>query len=167
MASSSDARPKCSVKHCSKCKGPVWGHTGTHGALCRHPSPQFVNDVDVPELANIHHHIEASMRAHQDQTNNLTAELQMLDLGSSTPLFTASMPQQNFDGVPVINFYYSTCSKHHMVNWVWCQPSFRSSSSSSLGNLIFNHYHNITGLTFTSWRCWLSSVTGFSKQELD
>ena len=102
MASSSDARPKRSVKHCSKCKGPVRGHIRPHEALCRHPSPQFVDAEDVPELANIHHDTEASIRAHQDQINNLTAELQLLNRGSSTPLSTANMHQQHFDGVPVL-----------------------------------------------------------------
>ena len=63
---------------------------------------KFVDAEDVPELANIHHDIEASIQAHQDQINNLTAELQLLNLGSSTPLSTANMHQQHFDGVPVL-----------------------------------------------------------------
>ena len=88
--------------HCSKFKGPDRSHIGLHRTLCRHPSPQFINDMDVPELVNIHHNIKASIRARQDQINNLTVELEMLNLRSSTSLPMASMPQQHFDRVPVI-----------------------------------------------------------------
>ena len=72
MASSADAdvRPRCSTKTCKKCQGPVRGHVGPHGDLCRNPSPQFLLG-DAPELTNIQHDLEESMRVHQQQINNL------------------------------------------------------------------------------------------------
>ena len=80
MASNSGgARPKRSAKHCSGCHKPVRGHVGPHGPLCRQPSPQFLTDI--PDLANLQQDIEASIQVHRDQINNLTAELELLNIG--------------------------------------------------------------------------------------
>ena len=89
MASDSGgARPKRSAKHCSGCHKPVRGHVGPHGPLCRQPSRQFLTDI--PDLANLQQDIEASIQVHRDQKNNLTAELELLNIGSSTPLIVSS-----------------------------------------------------------------------------
>ena len=82
------ARPKRSAKHCSRCHKPVCGHVGPHGPLCRQPSPQFLTDI--PDLANLQQDIEASIQVRRDQINNLTAELELLNIGSSTPLIVSS-----------------------------------------------------------------------------
>ena len=89
MASNSGgAHPKHSAKHCSGCHKPVRGHVGPHGPLCRQPSPQFLTEI--PDLANLQQDIEASIQVHRDQINNLTAELELLNIGSSTPLIVSS-----------------------------------------------------------------------------
>ena len=89
MASNScGARPKRSAKHCSGCHKPVHGHVCPHGPLCRQPSPQFLTDI--PDLANLQKDIEASIQVHRDQINNLTAELELLNIASSTPLILSS-----------------------------------------------------------------------------
>ena len=89
MASNSGgACPKRSAKHSSGCHKPVRGHAGPHGLLCRQPSPQFLTDV--PDLANLQQDIEASIQVPRDQINNLTAELELLNIGSSTPLIVSS-----------------------------------------------------------------------------
>ena len=87
MASNSGgAYPKRSVKHCSGCHKPVRGYVGPHGPICR--SPQFLTEI--PDLANLQQDIEASFQVHRDQINNLTAELELLNIGSSTPLIVSS-----------------------------------------------------------------------------
>ena len=64
------------------------GHVGPDGSLCRQQSPQFVTDV--PDLANIQADLEASIQVHREQLQNLTAELELLNLGSSMPFSIAT-----------------------------------------------------------------------------
>ena len=45
-------------------------------------------------LANVQHDIEASIQAHQQQINNLSAELHLMNLGSSTPVSDYGVVQQ-------------------------------------------------------------------------
>ena len=90
MASNAD---KQTVKHCKKCHQPVRGHIGLHGSLCHQPSPQFLEDV--PSVANIQEEMEASIVQHQQDIANLTAELQLLQIHSSTPVSTANKPQMS------------------------------------------------------------------------
>ena len=80
-------------KTCKKCQGPMHGHVGPHGDLCRNPSPQFFLG-DAPELADIQDDLEESIRVHQQQINNLTFELQLLNKGSST-LCSDVLPSQH------------------------------------------------------------------------
>ena len=94
-----DVHCKRTTKHSKKCKKPVRGHIGPHGDFCHNPSPQFVSDL--PELANVQHDIEASIRAHQQQINNLSAKLQLMSLGSSTPVSDDGVAQ-SFSVTPVL-----------------------------------------------------------------
>ena len=90
-------RPHRSSQVCKKCQRPLRGHVGPTGSLCSQPSPQFVTDVPssvVPaDLANIQEELEASIRAHEDQIHNLSAELGSLRL-NSTP--SSVQQQANF-----------------------------------------------------------------------
>ena len=74
IASSADADvcPRRSPKTCNKCQGPMHGHVGPHGDLCRNPSRQFFLG-DASELAGIQHDLEESIRVHQaaDQQFNI------------------------------------------------------------------------------------------------
>ena len=79
-----DVHLERTTKHCKKRKKPVRGHISPHEDFCHNPSPQFVSDL--PELANVQYDTEASIQAHQQQNNNLSAELQLMNLGSSTPV---------------------------------------------------------------------------------
>ncbi len=86
-------RTQRSSQVCKKCQRPVRGHVGPTGSSCSQPSSQFVTDTPsiLPiDLANIQDELEASIRAHEDQINNLSAELGSLRL-NSTP---SSVPQQ-------------------------------------------------------------------------
>ena len=94
-----DAGAKITTKHCKKFKKPVRGHISSHGHFCRSPSLQFVSDF--PELANVQHDIEASIRVHQQQINKLSVELQLMNLGSSTPVSDDAVTQP-FSVTPVL-----------------------------------------------------------------
>ena len=105
MAQAPDVRPRRSAKHCTKCRQPVRGHTGPTGPPCRQPSPQFLNDI--PELANIQQDIEASIQVHRDQIQNLTAEPELLNLASSTPVVVSSHSISSVSVPVVSNLHYS------------------------------------------------------------
>ena len=75
-----------SLQLCKKCQQPVRGHVGPTGSSCSQPGPQFVTDTpsSLPvDLANIREELEASIRAHEDQILNLSAELGSLRLNST------------------------------------------------------------------------------------
>ena len=75
-----------SLQLCKKCQQPVCGHVGPTGTSCWQPGPQFVTDTSsrLPaDLANIREELEASIRAHEDQILNLSAELGSLRLNST------------------------------------------------------------------------------------
>ena len=89
MASNDEPSPQRRIQHCKKCLKPVRGHVGPHGSLCRQQSPEFVTDV--PDLANVQANLEVSIRVHREQLQNLTAELELLNLGSSMPFSVATV----------------------------------------------------------------------------
>ena len=63
---------------CKKRQRSVRGHVGPTGSACTEPGSQFVPDtlLILPvDLANIQEELEASIRAHEDQINNLSPEL--------------------------------------------------------------------------------------------
>ena len=93
MASNDEPHPQRRIQHCQKCFEPVRGHVGPHGSLCRQQSPEFATDV--PDLANIQADLEASIQVHKEQLQNLTAELELLNLGSSTPFSVATVVTSN------------------------------------------------------------------------
>ena len=64
----------------------MWGR---HCSFCRQQSPEFITDV--PDLANVQADLEVSIRVHREQLQNLTAELELLNLGSSTPFSVATV----------------------------------------------------------------------------
>ena len=90
-----------SIPTCKKCHKPVRGHIGPRGSLCRQPSPHFVTDVpasshlaqELPEeLANVHLELEVSIKDHEAQTANFSAELRSMKLNSTPISTTKSMP---------------------------------------------------------------------------
>ena len=115
------ARPKRSTKHCSGCHKPVRGHVGPHGPLCRQPSPQFVTDI--PDLANLQQDIEASIQVHRNQINNLTAELELLNIGSSTPLIVSSASRSSITS-PVAALHPPLVMPYNQAPTVtWSRPA--------------------------------------------
>ena len=98
----SNRAPRSSLV-CKKCQRPVRGHVGPTGSSCSQPSPQFITDTSssiLPvDLANIQQELEASIREHEDQINNLSAELGTLRL-NSTPATT----QQHSNFAPTTGF---------------------------------------------------------------
>ena len=89
MASNDEPRPQRRIQHCMKWLKPVRGHVGPHGSLCRQQSPEFVTDV--PDLVNVQADLEVSTWVQREQLQNLTAELELLNLGSSTPFSVATV----------------------------------------------------------------------------
>ena len=168
MASSadSDVRPRRSTKTCNKCQGPVRGHVGPRGDLCRNPSPQFLLG-DAPELANIQHDLEESIRVHQQQINSLTSELQLLNMGSSTPCSDVLPSQHPAQGQgdfhpPLSSFRPNIIrTTLHTVTLLWAWSSF-SSASGFFSSLVSTAFCCSTGLIFAPYS---TRATKFSKQE--
>ena len=99
-------RPQRSFPVCKKCQRPIRGHVGPTGSSCSQPSPQFLTGVPLfssllpPDLVNIQEELEASIKAHEDQIQHLSAELGDLRL-NSTSWFS---PQNvSTESGPVIN----------------------------------------------------------------
>ena len=110
----SSKRTHHSIPICKKCHKPVRGHIGPHGSLYRQPSPQFVTDApasshlaqELPEeLANVHLELEASIKDHEAQIPNLSAELRSMKLNYTPISTTKSMP---ILGKPTVNFAWPT-----------------------------------------------------------
>ena len=122
--SMSSKRTHRSIPTCKKCHKPVRGHTGPHGSLCRQPSSQFVTDVPASshlaqeqreELANVHLELEASIKDHEAQIANLSAELRSMKLNSTPIATTKSMP---IFGKPTVNFAWPTHAASSSTNVV-------------------------------------------------